>query len=255
MKILKGFVYAAALFVLFGCVEKNNPVIPDPGPIDYDEMVFVEGGMFTMGCTPEQAGDCLYSEEPAHSVTLNGYYIGKYLVTQKRWRDIMGGSTLTRACDNCPVELVSWNDVVNEFLPRLNEITGNDYRLPTEEEWEFAARGGVFGGGYKYSGSDKIDEVAWYADNSGSQTHPVGEKNANELGIYDMNGNVSEWVDDMWFGSYDADPPGPFRGFVYRGGDYGSTALYCRVSSRNGGYPDVKIRGTGFRLAMSHTKR
>jgi len=151
------------------------------------EMVFVKGGTFTMGCTSEQGNDCDDDEKPAHQVTLSDFYIGKYEVSQKQWKTIMGSNpSYFSNCDNCPVEKVSWNDI-QEFIKKLNQKTGKSYRLPTEAEWEYAARGGAQSRGYKYSGSNNLVDVGWYGDNSGSKTHPVGQKKANELVPYLSN--------------------------------------------------------------------
>jgi formylglycine-generating enzyme required for sulfatase activity len=224
------------------------------------DMVFVEGGTFTMGCTPEQEPDCWdYHERPAHQVTLtNSYYIGKYPVTQAQWIAVMGNNP-SEFIGNTqhPVEYVSW-DEVQTFITTLNTLTGRTYRLPTEAEWEFAARGGNSSLGYKYSGSDNIDDVAWYSANSGGTTHPVGTKSSNELGIFDMSGNVWEWVND-WYGSYTStaktNPTGPPPVFgysrVFRGGSRSSGARDCRVSNRYSDPPDRRYIDLGFRLALS----
>jgi formylglycine-generating enzyme required for sulfatase activity len=218
-------------------------------------MVRVRGGTFTMGCTGEQGGDCDDDEKPTHQVTVSDYYIGKYEVTQKEWRGVMGNSPSNfKNCDNCPVEQVSWADI-QEFLSKLNAKTGKSYRLPTEAEWEYAARGGSSGRGYKYSGSNNLDEVAWYDGNSGSKTHPVGQKKANELGLYDMSGNVWEWCAD-WYGDYSSgaqtNPNGPSRASdrVTRGGSWHGDAQYCRVSLRNFNAPSGRYYTLGFRLAL-----
>ena len=149
-------------------------------------MVYVEGGTFTMGCTSEQS-DCNSYERPTHRVTLDGFWIGKYEVTQAQWEAVMGSnpSSFKDCGGNCPVETVSWNDV-QEFLKKLNQMTGKNYRLPTEAQWEYAARGGSKSKGYKYSGSNSMDSVAWYDGNYSFETHAVGQKSPNELGIYDM---------------------------------------------------------------------
>ena len=219
------------------------------------EMIAVQGGAFTMGCTPEQGGDCNSDEKPAHQVTVSSFYIGKYEVTQKQWQLIMGSNPSSFKGDNLPVEHVSWNDV-KEFIRRLNAATGKQYRLPTEAEWEYAARGGSKSQGYKYSGSNNPNDVAWFSDNSGSTTHPVGTKSPNELGIYDMSGNVWEWCYD-WYGTYPSspqrDPTGPSSGSdrVYRGGGWGDVAGGVRVSFRNNYTPDSRFNLLGFRLACS----
>ena len=217
-------------------------------------MVYVEGGTFTMGATSEQGSDAYSDEKPAHSVTLSGYYIGKYEVTQKLWKAVMGSNPSRFKGDNLPVERVSWNDV-QEFLRKLNAMTGKNYRLPTEAEWEFAARGGNSSRGYKYSGSNSVGSVAWYYANSGDRTHAVGTKSPNELGIYDMSGNVWEWCQD-WYGSYSGssqrNPKGPNSGSsrVGRGGSWYHNTMYCRVSYRVNGTPGYRYSNLGFRLAL-----
>ena len=219
-------------------------------------MVYVSGGTFTMGATSEQGSDAYDREKPAHSVTLSGYYIGKYEVTQELWKAVMGSNLSYFKGDNLPVENVSWNDV-QEFLRKLNAMTGKRYRLPTEAEWEFAARGGNSSRGYKYSGGNSIGSVAWCKDNSGSRTHAVGTKSPNELGIYDMSGNVLEWCQDWYNSSYygsspRTNPQGPNSGSrrVYRGGSWVTRAGNCRVSLRYYDTPANRGSGLGFRLAL-----
>ena len=218
------------------------------------EMIPVEGGTFTMGATAEQGSDAYDSEKPTHQVTLSSYAIGKHKVTQALWQAVMGSNPSNYKGDNRPVEQVSWDDC-QEFISKLNSITGKSFRLPTEAEWEFAARGGKKSKGYKYSGSNDVDEVAWYGDNSGRQTHPVGTKRPNELGIYDMSGNVWEWCAD-WLGGYSSspstDPTGPSSGSfrVCRGGGWDYDAGSCRVSYRYGYYPDGRDYCLGLRLVL-----
>jgi formylglycine-generating enzyme required for sulfatase activity len=221
------------------------------------DMVFVLGGTFTMGCTAEQLSDCNDNEKPEHYVTLNDFYIGKYEVTQAQWKAVMGSENNPSYFrgDNLPVEQVSWNDV-QDFIKILNERTGKNYRLPTEAEWEYAARGGNNKSVFKYSGSNNVGEVAWHDGNSENTTHAVGTKKANELGIYDMSGNVYEWVSDRYDKYSDADqtnPTGPATGSyrVERGGSWLVHEWRARVSYRDYIAPDRKDQTLGFRLASS----
>ena len=217
-------------------------------------MVYVEGGTFTMGATPEQQNPDL-DEKPAHSVTLSSYYICKYEVTQALWKAVMGSNPSKRKGDNLPVEQVSWDDC-QAFLRKLKAMTGKNFRLPTEAEWEYAARGGNRSRGYQYGGSNNFSDVAWHGNNSGYQTHAVGTKSPNELGIYDMSGNVNEWCQD-WYGSYSSyaqtNPTGPGNGSlrVSRGSSWCNPTNSCRVSSRCGMRPDYCDDSRGFRLALS----
>ena len=220
-----------------------------------NNMVYVSGGTFTMGATSEQGSDAWGDEKPTHSVTLSSFYLCKYEVTQALWRAVMGNNPSNFKGDNLPVEQVSWDDC-QTFISRLNNLTGKNFRLPTEAEWEYAARGGNRSRGYKYSGSNKISDVAWYTDNSGSKTHPVGTKSPNELGLYDMSGNVYEWCSD-WYGTYSSssqtNPAGPSSGSsrVYRGGSWCGVARFCRSSRRNFDAPDDRNYFLGLRLALS----
>ena len=214
------------------------------------EMVFVEGGTFQMG---SESGDS--DEQPVHSVTLSSFNMGKYEVTQAQWKAVMGSNPSNfSGCDNCPVENVSWNDV-QQYIQKLNAQTGKNYRLPTEAEWEYAANGGKSTRGYTYSGSNDIGSVAWYYDNSGSKTHAVGTKQANELGIYDMTGNVWEWCSD-WYGNYSSysvtNPTGVTSGEarVLRGGSWNFKANSCRATFRNWGNPVNRNYNYGFRLVL-----
>ena len=218
------------------------------------EMVYVEGGTFVMGATSEQGSDAYDNEKPVHSVTLSGYYIGKCEVTQELWEAVMGSNPSNFRGAQNPVESVSWNDCQN-FIKKLNSLTGRTFRLPTEAEWEYAARGGNQSSHYKYSGSGNIGYVAWYYKNSGSTTHAVGTKSPNELGIYDMSGNVWEWCSD-WYGGYSegaqTNPQGPSSGSgrVLRGGSWGDDARYCRVSRRSYFDPHDYNIGIGLRLVL-----
>ncbi len=218
-------------------------------------MVFVEGGTYTMGATLEQGSDAYDWEKPTHSVTLSDYYIGETEVTQELWKAVMGKNPSYFKGNDLPVERVSYKDV-QKFITKLNQKTGKTFRLPTEAEWEYAARGGKKSKGYKYSGSNNINDVAWYYDNSNSKTHSVKTKQPNELGIYDMSGNVWEWCSD-WYGSYSSysqtNPQGPSSGSyrVFRGGSWINFAWYCRVADRYYNYPSSRHDGLGFRLALS----
>ncbi len=219
------------------------------------KMVYVKGGTFRMGATLEQGDDVEDWEKPVHSVILSDYYIGKFEVTQGLWKAVMGSnpSYFSRG-DDYPVESVSWNDI-QTFLTKLNQQTGKNYALPTEAQWEYAARGGAKSERYKYSGSHTIGDVAWFSSNSSSSTHPVGTKQPNELGIYDMSGNVWEWCSD-WMGSYSSEsqtnPTGPFSGSyrVLRGGSWGNGARGCRVSYRSSFDPDFRNFNFGFRVVL-----
>ena len=239
------------------------------------KMVKVEGGTFQMGCTSEQGCDayykqvevlkklnaalgedtCDYDHVTVHSVTLSDYYIGQTQVTQELWQVVMGNNPSYFKGDNQrPMENVSWNDC-QEFIEKLNRLTGKNFRLPTEAEWEYAARGGNKSKGYKYSGSNDADAVAWYDDNSGGKTHAVATKQANELGLYDMSGNVLEWCQD-WYDYYtsrsQSNPKGANTGSsrVLRGGRWRYDARYVRVSYRDYGTPDLRYCDYGLRLAL-----
>lgn len=214
------------------------------------EMVLVNGGTFFMGNNSGHE-----DEYPEHQVTLSDFFIGKYEVTQAQWRAVMGTNPSNfSGCDNCPVEMISWEDV-QEFIKKLNTKTGATYRLPTEAEWEYAARGGQRSMGYSYSGDDDIWAVAWYSGNGDSKTHPIGQKNANELGIYDMSGNVFEWCGD-WYGSYTAThmvnplgtPSGQYR--VSRGGSLTNNPQGCHAANRHSNLPNFRSRDLGFRLVL-----
>ena len=249
---------------------------------DKIEMVFVQGGTFTMGCASEQGDNCEDNEHPEHQVTLNNFYIGKYEITQglwaeimgmniQQWTDYIGSSYLCGEGDDYPMYYISWDDIVgttgesmeingityyeNGFIYKLNQKTGKNYRLPTESEWEYASRGGVKSNYYKYSGSNSVDDVAWHVDNSGFTAHLVGAKQDNELGIYDMSGNVWEWCSD-WYGSYTSDPQnnptGPTTGSnrVLRGGCWSAGVQYCRVAFRFNYTPSSRFYSIGFRIVL-----
>ena len=221
------------------------------------EMVRVPGGTFTMGCT-----ECYSSEKPAHRVQVSDFEISKYEVTQELWEAVMGENpSRFNDCARCPVDSVSWEDAIS-FLWKLNGLmgAGDRYRLPTEAEWEYAARGGQQSQGYKYAGSDTPALVAWHKENSKEKTHPVGKKEANELGLYDMSGNVWEWVADCWHKNYHGAPSdnsawtsGNCRRRVMRGGSWNGYPSTLRAATR--GRLDTVLQGNtdGFRIARTLT--
>ncbi|MEQ1746843.1 MAG: formylglycine-generating enzyme family protein [Saprospiraceae bacterium] len=246
------------------------PAPPAPASCDgCPEMVFVPGGRITMGCQNNaRDGDCHEWEKPPHEVLVRDFHIGKYEVTQAEWRRVMGSGppeSQETSCDRCPVERVSWDDA-QEFVRKLNAQTGKKYRLPTEAEWEYAARGGNQSRGYLYSGSNTLVEVAWCEENaeptqSGNRKtiRPVGTLKANELGIHDMSGNVWEWVEDDWHGNYTGTPAdgsawinGSKRAAarVYRGGGWSTAPKSCRIACRASNKPNFRKYPTGFRLVL-----
>ena len=225
-------------------------------------MVPVYGGTFSMGATAEQGSDANARELPVHKVTLSSFYIAQTEVTQALWNAVMGDNPSHFSGGLLPVENVSWNDC-QLFIAALSDLTGRNFRLPTEAEWEFAARGGNESEGYKYAGSNDLAAVGWYSYNDSWQvrgtgaygTHPVATRNPNELMLYDMSGNVHEWCQD-WFGDYSSgaltDPAGPVSGTsrVYRSGAWYFDEWFCRVSFRNGVVPTYRSYGIGLRLAL-----
>ena len=214
------------------------------------KMVAIPGGTFFMGSN-DGDGD----ERPVHSVSLSSYYMGETEVTQALWQVVMGTNpSYHKNCDQCPVEKVSWNDV-QEFIKKLNQKTGKRYRLPTEAEWEYAAKGGQ---SYTYSGSNDVKDVAWFVGNSNSATHPVKQKGRNGYGLYDMSGNVWEWCADLYAVDYYSqspkkDPEGPSGGDrrVLRGGSWYFSSGYCRVAYRYYSNPSGSHGNYGLRLAVS----
>lgn len=206
------------------------------------EMVRVDGGTFSMG-SYSGASD----EQPVHSETVGTFYIGRTEVTQKLWAAVMGTNPSNFRGENLPVEMVSWFDC-QDFVDRLSRITGRIFRLPTEAEWEYAARGGNKSRNYTYSGSNDVYRVAWYEENSSSMTHPVGQKLDNELGIYDMSGNVWEWCSDNYSNNYSSSRNSSNR--VDRGGSWFFTAAGCRVAGRDCGSPGSRYNCLGLRLAL-----
>jgi formylglycine-generating enzyme required for sulfatase activity len=217
-------------------------------------MVLVKGGTFTMGATAEQGTDATNDELPVRSVTLSDYYIGETEVTQALWKAVMGNNPSCFVGTENPVDSVTWDECI-AFIDKLNQLTKQKFRLPTEAEWEYAARGGCDSKGYKYSGSNDINEVAWNQDNCDNTTHPVKLKQANELGLYDMSGNVYEWCQD-WFDTYTTgacvNPQGPSSGIyrVLRGASWYNYAWRCRVSYRRNCAPMVTFYNVGLRLAL-----
>lgn len=207
------------------------------------EMVKVEGGSFMMG---SKNGD--KREKPVHRETVSTFYIGKTEVTQALWKAVMGENPSWFKGNNLPVENVSWSDC-QDFIKRLNSLTGKRFRLPTEAEWEYAARGGNRSHGFTFSGSEKIDSVAWYCADTNGGTHPVGQKYYNELGIYDMSGNVGEWTSD--FGSNNYSSPRDSEHPVIRGGGWSDCVPYCRVTDRFVFFsPKNSHNNVGLRLAL-----
>ena len=223
------------------------------------EMAYVEGGTFHMGGSDEEA---YYDEHPVHEVKLDSFYIGRYPVVQALWAAVMDKDAPVSAENReHPMEMVSWEDA-QSFIQKLNEITGKTYRLPTEAEWEYAARGGQQGHGYIYAGSNDLDEVGWYVRNSDGKEKTVGRKKPNELGIYGMSGNVLEWCQDLYSGNYYEEckrqgvvenPQGPAKGTfrVLRGGSWYLEAQRCRCTYRHYDPPSGRFTDMGFRLALS----
>lgn len=238
---------------------KSNQINNDPTAI---EMILVKGGKFSMGKTNQDKKE-VNEELLAHEVTVFNFHIGKYEITQYQWREIMGSTSHFAGCNDCPVTDVSWEEV-QEFIEVLNEKTGKFYRLPTEAEWEYAARGGYKLKSttdtipdFKYSGSNEIDDVAWYLSNAGNKIQPVGQKESNSLGIYDMSGNAWEWCNDWYDKNYYAqsqkiNPTGPSSGAlrILRGGSLKNYQWSCQVHYRYRNAPDYFDTNIGFRLAL-----
>lgn len=239
-------------------MNSSTKIIEHPSGITF-EFIWVEGDEFVMG---DDASEFNY-EKPAHRVKLSSFYIGKYPVTQNQWEAVTGGNPSGFKGANRPVEMVNWHDT-QDFIQKLSRQTGRKFRLPTEAEWEYAARGGSYSQGYAYSGSDKLKQVGWYNDNSSYKMHEVGLLLANELGIHDMSGNVWEWCADALSEDYYQvcqqqgiveNPQGPDAGpgssRLLRGGCYFNPALYCRVAFRDAFHPAYRNDLIGFRLCIS----
>ena len=265
-------IFVVAIFVVWQMAYSNNNKVEEDLPketeasfsygtltvngINYN-MVWVEGSTLRMDTNKNQnrPNSGPSDGEPVHNETLSGYFIGETEVTQALWKAVMGSNPSGFKGDNLPVEMVSWDDC-QEFISKLNSLTGQNFRLPTEAEWEFACRGGNNSRGYKYSGSNDIDSVAWYKDNSGGNTHPVATKLPNELGIYDMNGNVREWCSDRYGEFSSGTPSNPEVSYdaslyrVNRGGSWSDLAKYCRFSFRYGDNPDYRYDSVGLRLVL-----
>lgn len=256
--------------VLLACIlpyhayAKTKTIIPDSlQELHYqiNDVVFsmkrVEGGVFVMGGTPEQHKEQISTDLPAHTVALDVFYMGTTEVTQDLWQAVMPEWYVDNELHllNHPVTGVSWHDC-QEFIRRLDSITGLPFRLPTESEWEFAARGGNQSKGYRFAGSNKIDDVSWSLSNAGLRKHSVGIKGANELGLYDMTGNVSEWCSD-WYGRYylgtEPNPEGEKEGEwkVVRGGSFDKCTENSHLSHREYYEPYLAMNHCGFRLALT----
>ncbi len=246
MKNLSLFISATVLSVctlLSSCSRLSNQEFEVNG-VKF-KMIAVEGGSFMMGATPGQGTDARENEKPAHKVTVDDFLIGETEVTQQLWFAVMGNnpSHFKNKDGNYPVENVSWYDV-QEFIKKLNELTGLQFRLPFEAEWEYAARGGIKSTDKKYAGGDDIDEVAWYKENSNGTTHAVATKKANELGIYDMSGNVWEWCEDWYYA-------GSSRNMsVFRGGAFYNTPDFLQLSFKHLFEIRQKTETIGLRLVL-----
>lgn len=218
------------------------------------DMLYIEGGGFVMG----EAQSEQKNRRPAHKVAIERFYLGKYQVTQMLWKTMMKTEPSFTKGNLMPVVSISWEEV-QEFIEQLNQLTKQSFRLPTEAEWEYAARGGIFSQNYIYSGSDKLSQVAWYRENSNNELQEVGQKLANELGLYDMSGNVLDWCEDDWHNSYHNAPadgrawinaPRSARRII-RGGSFFNDAVKCRPVFRAYNSLDNRNGNIGFRLAMS----
>jgi formylglycine-generating enzyme required for sulfatase activity len=231
-------------------IKEDTKVEMPKQKVDYFEMVYIQAGTFKMG---NDTGEKM--DKPAHDVELDEFWISKFEVTQAQWKDIMGENPSSfQGCEQCPVENVSYEDI-QLFITKINEKTGYTHRLPTEAEWEYAARGANLGKGFKFSGSNTINEVGWYWDVAGQKTHPVGQKKPNELGIFDMTGNVAEWCSDWYEDNYytqspKKNPKGIESGVLkaVRGGSWEMDSKRSIVWHRNNNIPISRNEAIGFRL-------
>lgn len=264
MKV-KRLLLAAAIFAMLCSCSRHEDFTETAFGVNM-KMIWVEGGDFLMGCTSEQ-NDCNDDEENVRRVTVDGFYIGMLEVTQAQWEAVVGTTVyqhrnkvdsswpMLGVGPDYPMYLVNWDEAM-EFCRLLSNRTGKTYTLPTEAQWEYAARGGKKSDGTKYAGSNIIDVVAWYTDNSGNSTHVCGSKRGNALGIYDMSGNVWEWCKDWYSNSYISydtnNPTGPSSGSyrVFRGGSGDSFASSCRVPNRNYCSPSDRDNALGFRVVL-----
>ncbi len=213
-------------------------------------LVYVEGGFGQIGTDDFNS---YKDERPKHQVQINDFYISKFEITQAQWLSITGYNPSKIKGDQNPVENVSFNDIVHTFLPKLKELSGLNFRLPTEEEWEYSAMGGNKSLGFKFSGSNQLSEVGWYDDNSTKKHYPVGSLNkANELGLYDMSGNVWEWTSSLWSDNYLQDRKGGSTGNLYvrRGGSWYNDSKHCTNTCRGSSMSDKRSKDLGFRLAL-----
>ncbi len=249
-------VAGSLLFLMTGAAGNQVPdtAISSAITVEHPVLVQVDGGTFTMGSNRGVA-----DEKPPHTVTLSDFMIGKYEVTQQEWRSVMGDdhAFFHHDCDSCPADNVSYIRIM-EYFTKLNLATGGNYRLPSEAEWEYAARGGNLSRGYRYSGSNHADSVAWKPGNAGNSSHPVGLKKPNELGIHDMSGNVWEWCADFYQPDYyrysiRENPRGPLTGthYVIRGGSWYFDSTGLQVTDRDKSTPEVRYGYVGFRICRS----
>lgn len=242
-KLEKGKVYRLRLCSRVGTAQQGDPLEQL-----FKDMIYVEGGAFQMGANNQVDPDVYLDEGPLHTMFVKSYNIGKYEVTQAQWTAVMGSNPSSFKGDNLPVDNVSWDDI-QSFIRKLNQQTGRTYRLPTEAEWEYAAKGGKQSKGLRYAGEDHPQYTAWYLDNAGNKSHAVGTKSPNELGLYDMCGNVWEWCQDT-YRLYDAGAATDGTQYVLRGGSWGSSAKICRVTFRAYNYSSYRRSNYGFRLVL-----